>query len=346
MQTSGNGFDPQTTTAHAPSLMTDWQFQQAAVQLSYNQDPNTFATQYQAAYGVGLQASPIDFMTAPQTSMGHSLQLEQSYLPLAGSVDMPFNFQSFGNELSGFTGQETWPDMSFAATHGFVGSSSPTDTLEVRSLTSSSSDNGWTTIDHHHRRSIDSSFQDHAAAIFNPGQTLHNRTFSDSSYSDLEQQTRQSFEGYIEVPPYAIQSPESESHDESHLGHNHISPSTEYHHSTAVSPAAVVRPIPIKKPTSPMRSPTSSVSPPSKKPTKKSPISKATEKVIRKQSQIGDSETKKRVGRRKGPLRPEQRKQASEIRKMRACLRCKFLKKTVSNTVMRWTFPRQPLTLV
>ena len=39
-------------------------------------------------------------------------------------------------------------------------------------------------------------------------------------------------------------------------------------------------------------------------------------------------ETEKRVGRRKGPLRPEQRKQASEIRKLRACLRCKFLKKT------------------
>ncbi|KAK5048209.1 hypothetical protein LTR84_005879 [Exophiala bonariae] len=36
----------------------------------------------------------------------------------------------------------------------------------------------------------------------------------------------------------------------------------------------------------------------------------------------------KRVGRRKGPLRPDQRQQAREIRKLRACLRCKFLKKT------------------
>lgn len=40
------------------------------------------------------------------------------------------------------------------------------------------------------------------------------------------------------------------------------------------------------------------------------------------------NENEKRVGRRKGPLRPDQRKQASEIRKLRACLRCKFLKKT------------------
>lgn len=36
----------------------------------------------------------------------------------------------------------------------------------------------------------------------------------------------------------------------------------------------------------------------------------------------------KRVGRRRGPLRPEQRISAGEIRKLRACLRCKFLKKT------------------
>lgn len=36
----------------------------------------------------------------------------------------------------------------------------------------------------------------------------------------------------------------------------------------------------------------------------------------------------KRVGKRKGPLKPEQRKQAGEIRKLKACLRCKFLKKT------------------
>ncbi|RAL60202.1 hypothetical protein DID88_000823 [Monilinia fructigena] len=41
-----------------------------------------------------------------------------------------------------------------------------------------------------------------------------------------------------------------------------------------------------------------------------------------------DATTEKRVGRRRGPLLPEQRKQASEIRKLRACLRCKFLKKT------------------
>lgn len=36
----------------------------------------------------------------------------------------------------------------------------------------------------------------------------------------------------------------------------------------------------------------------------------------------------RKVGRRRGPLQPDQRKRASEIRKVRACLRCRFLKKT------------------
>jgi hypothetical protein len=43
----------------------------------------------------------------------------------------------------------------------------------------------------------------------------------------------------------------------------------------------------------------------------------------------GELTTERPVVRRKGPLRPDQRREASEIRKLRACLRCKFLKKTV-----------------
>jgi hypothetical protein len=45
-------------------------------------------------------------------------------------------------------------------------------------------------------------------------------------------------------------------------------------------------------------------------------------------------DTEKRIGRRQGPLRPDQAKQAYETRKFRACLRCKFLKKIVCY----WTF--------
>jgi hypothetical protein len=109
-------------------------------------------------------------------------------------------------------------------------------------------------------------------------------------------------------------------------------------HSMPVSPNMTrPSPIPIKKAApSPMRSPASSnsaSSPPARSKSKKSPIAKSPpariEKSNRKQSQVVKPETEKRVGKRKGPLRPDQRKQASEIRKLRACLRCKFLKKTV-----------------
>jgi hypothetical protein len=41
-----------------------------------------------------------------------------------------------------------------------------------------------------------------------------------------------------------------------------------------------------------------------------------------------DVQDEKRVSNRLSPLRPHQRQQAHEIRKLRACLRCKFLKKT------------------
>ncbi|KAF2690484.1 hypothetical protein K458DRAFT_289859 [Lentithecium fluviatile CBS 122367] len=50
--------------------------------------------------------------------------------------------------------------------------------------------------------------------------------------------------------------------------------------------------------------------------------------IVKRTTTKKKTEGTKRVGRRKGPLRPDQRHQAAEIRKLRACLRCKFLKKT------------------
>ncbi|KAK2073486.1 hypothetical protein P8C59_007771 [Phyllachora maydis] len=102
-----------------------------------------------------------------------------------------------------------------------------------------------------------------------------------------------------------------------------------------ISPAAAVGPMPIKATVAMIRpTPTSgagSVSPPARRNSapRKSPTAKSTKAVIRRTStNKKDGTGEKKVGRRKGPLLPEQRKQASEIRKLRACLRCKFLKKT------------------
>ncbi|XHG01133.1 hypothetical protein AWENTII_004534 [Aspergillus wentii] len=326
LQTSGHAYE-QSVAAHDPNLMVDWHFHHLQPHLQYPQEDPSSAPQYTtSSYGMPIQSSPVDLMSGSQGQMSTGL-LESPYMPLpAPPVDMvPFPYQDL------MTFPDGLPDMSsYPAPQNVIDSSSPTDTyLEVRSLTSSSSDNGWNTIEP--RSSLDFSYPEQGIFI-NPNQTLHDRSLSESSYST-------SYGSFVEISN-PINSPTSETNLESpfssamnrrvsydHTSHGSRSP-------TAVSPVAIVRPIPvpIKKSSSPTRSAgsqSSSASPPSRKPSRKSPIAaKNAETKVRKQSQSGKPETEKRVGKRKGPLKPDQRKQASEIRKLRACLRCKFLKKT------------------
>ncbi|KAK2821806.1 hypothetical protein FQN49_007656, partial [Arthroderma sp. PD_2] len=357
-----------TTVAPDHGLMAEWHFQrlQPHLQFQQHQQQQDF-TSYTT---VPLQ-SPIGLPMLPavtDTDVQHQHQHHQmdtgmldgsSYLPLSTPVDMvPFTWHDFHAELGAYPLDSTAMGPGTAAAAYQPESSSPIDSyLEVRSLTSSSSDNGWTAIDRAH--SIDSSsFHDHShhshhPIFINPNQTLHNRSLSESSFSDHHSlHSRNSFGSFVEVPH--MHSPGSESALDFDYGvslprrvscdlvsHGSISP-------TAVSPVAMVRPMPVltKKPaTSPGRSPKSgsssstaasgqvsaSGSPPSRKPSRKSPIAaKNAETKVRKQSTGGKEggNGEKKIGKRKGPLRPEQRKQASEIRKLRACLRCKFLKKT------------------
>jgi hypothetical protein len=111
---------------------------------------------------------------------------------------------------------------------------------------------------------------------------------------------------------------------------NYISPT-----QSVSPPMARVEPIVIKQSSSNTASPTSSAvsSPPARR--RKSPAtatgSKPAKTIVKKtpaHTTKKDATGEKRVGRRRGPLRPDQRQQAHEIRKLRACLRCKFLKKT------------------
>ncbi|KAH1426649.1 hypothetical protein KXX32_006070 [Aspergillus fumigatus] len=321
---SGHAYEQ--SVAQDPNLMVDWHFQQLQPHLQYTQEDHSSAQQYTtSSYGMPIHSSPVDVMAPPQGQMSSGL-LESSYMPLPAPVDMvPFGYQDLQTELMSFP--DGLPDLSsYAAPRNLIGSSSPTDTyLEVRSL--SSSDNGWSAIEP--RRSHEFMFPDQGIFI-NPTQTLHDRSLSESSYST-------SYGSFVDISN-PINSPTSDLNFESafsmprrvsydHTSHGSRSP-------TAVSPVAIVRPIPVpsKKSTSPTRSAgsqASSSSPPSRKPSRKSPIAaKTAETKIRKQSQAGKPEGEKRVGKRKGPLKPDQRKQASEIRKLRACLRCKFLKKT------------------
>ncbi|KAK5994984.1 hypothetical protein PT974_03374 [Cladobotryum mycophilum] len=219
----------------------------------------------------------------------------------------------------GNTGMENWHEfqnnLQLDALHRLdsVGSNSPTGTyLEVLSLPSSSGD-GWAMVDWgHHGLEFQ---QQQNTAIFNPSQTLHLRTNSDSS----EGANSMEFGSFEEIPP-------------SHIHHSLPSLMARLiTMPTGIATPPMVTTILMKTPGSGAgsTSPSSSTTSRRNSGPRKSPIAKAPKPVVRRISNgKKDGTVEKKVGRRKGPLLPEQRKQASEIRKLRACLRCKFLKKT------------------
>ncbi|EON99860.1 putative c6 finger domain-containing protein [Phaeoacremonium minimum UCRPA7] len=251
--------------------------------------------------------------------------------------------------MGGMGGMANWQDFETAIQYqadglpripNSLGSNSPTGTyLEVLSL-GSGSDNGWAQVDVFHQNydSYPQTQQAQNAAIFNPGQTLHLRTNSDSSQTDgssLE------FGSYEEVTfPYSPFSPESDTYIDTTNNHRNCFHGDNHHHShEIISPTAAVAPMPIKATPSTRATPASgsgagsasgSASPPARRSSgpRKSPITKTKAVIRRTSTGKKDGTGEKKVGRRRGPLLPEQRKQASEIRKLRACLRCKFLKKT------------------
>ena len=284
------------------------------------------------AYDITYQASPVDFV--PTSNSSYENALGSTYVPLGGSIDdMTFNWNQMSQNLM---------SLPAASVQGFSDGSSnnlsplphsPTGSyLEARSL--SSSDNGWVGIDR-------------TQFLFNPGEALHGRTYSSSSNSDGEQKDERSSwsSGYVEVSQHAVGSPSSDGTGEvfpraRQTGTQSHSPmiKQESQNSSPILSRVSVRPISIQKQSnSPHRSPVHKSSPPSGRssPPGRRQIrknsGKATKAANRKQPAPIKNEPEKKVGRRKGPLRPEQRKQACEIRKMGACLRCRFLKKTVSS---------------
>ena len=324
---------PQQTSMPEQQIMTDWGYQPPPAQFSYPQQQPT-ALPYSGVYTVPLQTSPVNIMPTSQAPLESSMPLNAHYMAAAAATQqhidtMPFQWQDVHAGLNYAAAEQRALSMQCQHAH----STSPSEThLEVRSLTSHSDSEGWNTIEP--RQSYDRS------GCVDPSDTLHHRTSSESSWSsEFEPQPPTSAVGSFEIVSHPIHSPSSDSNpdfDYRHPQAPRMAFDSSSRTSHQVSPVALVRPIPVplkrptSKPTSPARSPTSqtSTSPVARRPVKKSPIAKATEKVIKKTPHVGKPETEKRVGKRKGPLRPEQRKQASEIRKLRACLRCKFLKKT------------------
>lgn len=336
IETHGNGLR-QTTMAEHP-MMETWRFEQAQQAMDFAAQQTHYELQYNAQFhNLPLHPSQMAMIPASQTPISSGLPLEPSYMPLEQGIDgMPQNWQDFHAELI----QYTTTDVGLAVSPYQQLTSSPTGShLEILSQPSSADDSGWTMIDAQRQ------FESYERQFFvDPNQTLHNRTLSESSYSDLEQ--GHGFMSNLDMgSSHAVYSPTTFSDSDFECTHAH-GHSHSYSHdhmptvghtstvATTTSSNVLIHPIPIppaKSSTTTARSPSSSGSAgsPGRKGSRKSPIAaKATDKIVKKTATVAKAEGEKRIGRRKGPLRPEQRKQASEIRKLRACLRCKFLKKT------------------
>lgn len=347
----------------ASSLLADWTYQQQQMH-TQPQDLSHFIQDSSALmsfnpFAANLQPSPINYLPATtQAALEASLHqmaptnFQMSPVEETSQQQMTWNMP----QNVSTAGMANWQDFETAMQMpadglprvGSMGSNSPTGTyLEVLSL-GSGSDNGWAMVDMYHPNYDSFSQTPQAQNVFNPGQTLHLRTGSDSSQSDG---TSLEFGSYEEVPfPISPFSPGSDSYVDNAANHRNCFHGDGHHHSHThsheiISPTAGIAPMPIRATASNRSSPasgsgvgsitgsSSSVSPPVRKTTapRKSPIAKPpTKAVIRRTASNGkkDGTGEKKVGRRRGPLLPEQRKQASEIRKLRACLRCKFLKKT------------------
>ncbi|KAI5464603.1 hypothetical protein BGZ63DRAFT_350686 [Mariannaea sp. PMI_226] len=326
------------------SHMTDWalhQSQQQQSQLPGAPDMSQFiqdaALMSFNAFPANFQPNPLDYLP-PSTQAALQANLLESAFNSIPALDDPAQTVQWGS-----TGMENWQEFqNNLQIEGLprldsVGSNSPTGTyLEVLSLPSSSGES-WAMVDWN-QPNFDQFQQAHAqsAAIFNPSQTLHLRTNSDSSdgANSLE------FGSFEEIPPfpYSPFSPESDGYVDAGSHRNCFSGEHHHNHDT-VSPTSAVAPVPIKSESSAATrhspgsgagstSPPSTTTPRRNSGPRKSPIAKSTKVVRRISNGKKDGTVEKKVGRRKGPLLPEQRKQASEIRKLRACLRCKFLKKT------------------
>ena len=321
----------QTVQTNDQSNPTDWSYDNSGSTGQTLPLTDAYASSLNAQTFLPYGSSPVSFLpnqsqfsTNMNTNLNANMNnIDNTYLAMNNELDpTSFSWHDIANQL--YAGNQGMPEMS-VGNQNFP--NSPTDTLlEVRSL--SSSDNGsacWNVVD------INQQYD--GSAIFNPSQTLHGRTFSDSSYSDVENQARLSWGSYNDIAGHAVGSPSSDSagtfdcqegtdfHDDVHI--------KQEKHPSPVLTTSTTPPIAIKTSNSPPRSPLRRNSPPARRQPRKNSMKSVTKGASKRQVPAVKVENEKRVGRRKGPLRPEQRKQASEIRKLGACLRCKFLKKTV-----------------
>lgn len=305
-------------------------------------DPFTLDTTFGPYTDYILQTSPAEYVPLQSQMDG----MDTSYIPVTNSMhSVPYQTQwgNPGNNFNlGFTPNDfqdlaqqmhninspTYTNVqgnSPAFTH-FQGTSPTLTNLEVQSCPSETE---WSYVDVQRQSPNLSNQEQLYGLISNPGQTLQNdRTLSDSSNSDFDRHS-------WNMGPDGISSPGSDfdlipEHPPHQHAYNHqLEDLIERPNPPPLTTNTLQRPIDIPRPFSPQPSPVSTKSsPPGRRQVRKSPYAKAAKNIIQKSSQAPKDETAKKVGKRKGPLRPEARKAACEIRKLGACLRCRFLKKT------------------
>ena len=269
---------------------------------------------------------------ATQAGLAVTLPLEQAYMSIPPSVDGMNGWGNWRSELVRYETVDMGPHPGTVSPYQQPTSSPTGSHYEILSQSTTNSDeNGWHFVDSRH--SFESS--ERSFGFIDPSQTYNERPLSEYSYpdaSDIDQAPQSGFLSNLDMgvgqPVYSPTSLTDSDWESYHHHHRHS-----VDHGSSADPHVLTQAISISgvsKASSPIRSPISqgSAGSPGRKPMKKSPIvAKGTERITKKTSQSGGKD-EKRVGKRKGPLKPEQRKQASEIRKLRACLRCKFLKKT------------------
>ncbi|KAL9612447.1 MAG: hypothetical protein Q9167_002956 [Letrouitia subvulpina] len=315
-----------------PPLIPQWPIPPASnPQLGYSLD-GAYPQQFAGDYPIPYQSSPTEIVPT-QSQIDPAMQMNGSYLPL-GSMSLSWQTTPYNDLVDDYSHANGLPNVDLSQQS--LAEQSPTETyLEVRSLTDTSSE-GWVGVDYNSYQPMEHLPDMQLEAISNPEQTLHPRTFSDSSYSDVEQGSQRSFSSY-DIVPNALSSPGSDSYCDIDL----YNAQYEFEDSMKRNDSPILisdvgKPTGIKKSTSPQNSPVSidrSVSSyrrPQRRTNPKS--SKTMNRRSPQQPKITSEAPGRRVGGRRGPLRPEQRKQACEIRKLGACLRCKFLKKTVPCT--------------
>ncbi|KAF2690275.1 hypothetical protein K458DRAFT_383397 [Lentithecium fluviatile CBS 122367] len=343
----------------ANPMLADWinlSSNAAFAQSAYN-DAMAMNNSDFSSFGGPLNTSPVDFggmnggLNTSQALMT-SMSMAPTGFLAATSMEMAqqmapasLGMAQWGQEF--MSNSQDFPATASASSNS-VTTGSPTEPWLELGSSLPGSDGGYVLIPGQ-RNSYDFT---EARTVDNPALSLHIRSGSGSSDSDVPRSAHSthSISSFEEIH-YPMGSPQSEAENgleftySQNSQHSHSSnchhglPMHEQEFSTTyISPNPSVSPpmarveplVIVKQTSSSSSSPESSSSPPSRR--RKSPLGTKAPKIIGKKapahSTKKDVQGEKRVGRRRGPLRPEQRAQAHEIRKLRACLRCKFLKKT------------------